>query len=186
MAVRKPKIEYTVVRTDRKSLSVRITPDAIVEVRAPLKASDRDIAAFVERHRDWIEPALARVKAKKPSRKLTQEELDDLGRKAKDYFAKWVAYWAPKMGVTNGKITIRTQHTRWGSCSSKGNLNFNRLLMLAPEGVRQYVVIHELCHRFEMNHSAKFYAHVAKYMPNYKSAENWLKVNGTTLQGLID
>ena len=85
------------------------------------------------------------------------------------------------MGVTYGRITIRNQVSRWGSCSSVGNLNFNCLLMLAPPEVRDYVVVHELCHRKEMNHSPAFWAEVEKMIPDYKAHKKWLKDNGTAL-----
>ena len=85
------------------------------------------------------------------------------------------------MGVTIGWITIRNQKTRWGSCSSKGNLNFNCLLMLAPPEVLDSVVVHELCHRREMNHSQKFYAEVLRVFPTYRTQEKWLKEHGGEL-----
>ena len=89
------------------------------------------------------------------------------------------------MGVDYGQITIRSQKTRWGSCSSKGNLNFNCLLLLAPPEVLDYVVVHELCHRKEMNHSPRFWAEVARVMPDYKVRRKWLKDNGNGLMQLL-
>ena len=85
------------------------------------------------------------------------------------------------MGVTYGRITIRSQHTLWGSCSSKGNLNFNCLLMLTPPEVLDYVVVHELCHRKEMNHSARFWAEVEHVLSDYEIRRKWLRENGTAL-----
>ena len=79
------------------------------------------------------------------------------------------------MGVTYGRITIRNQRTRWGSCSSKGNLNFNCQLMLLSEELRDYVIIHELCHRIELNHSERFWAEVEKYCPEYRELRKKLK-----------
>ena len=89
--------------------------------------------------------------------------------------------FAPLVGVTYGRITIRSQHTLWGSCSSKGNLNFNCLLMLTPPEVLDYVVVHELCHRKEMNHSARFRAEVEHVLPDYEIQRKWLRENGTAL-----
>lgn len=91
---------------------------------------------------------------------------------------KRVKTFAPIVGVDYGRITIRTQKTRWGSCSSKGNLNFNCLLMAMPEEIRDYVVVHELCHRKQMNHSDKFWAEVEKILPDYKERRKWLRDNG--------
>ena len=85
------------------------------------------------------------------------------------------------MGVTYGKITIRNQKTRWGSCSKTGNLNFNCLLMLAPPQVLDAVVVHELAHRKEMNHSPRFYREIEKVYPEYEKWNRWLKENGAIL-----
>ena len=78
------------------------------------------------------------------------------------------------LGVTYGRITIRNQRSKWGSCSSKGNLNFNCLLMLTPPEV----IDSELCHRKEMNHSERFYAEVLRIFPDYYKWNKWLKENG--------
>ena len=94
-----------------------------------------------------------------------------------------VAKYASIVGVTIGRITIRSQRRHWDSCSAKGNLNFNCLLMLAPSEVLDYVVVHELCHRKYMNHSKQFWAEVAKVMPDYKKCERWLKEEGSLLIG---
>lgn len=87
-------------------------------------------------------------------------------------------YYAPLIGVTYNRIAIRAQHTRWGSCSGKGNLNFNCLLALVPAEVLDYTVVHELCHLKEMNHSPKFWGEVEKILPDYKQCRKWLKENG--------
>ena len=100
---------------------------------------------------------------------------------ARKIFKRKTAAYARKMGVTYGRITIREQKTRWGSCTSEGNLNFNWRLIFAPEKVLDYVVVHELSHRKEMNHSPAFYAVVASVMPEYKACEKWLRDNGATL-----
>ena len=83
-------------------------------------------------------------------------------------------YYAPRVGVTFGRVTIREQKTRWGSCSGKGNLNFNWKLIMAPPQVLDYVVIHELCHRLEFNHSPRFWALVERQMPDYRAWKKWL------------
>ncbi|HAN50208.1 MAG TPA: metal-dependent hydrolase, partial [Lachnospiraceae bacterium] len=90
------------------------------------------------------------------------------------------------MGVDYGRITIRHQKTRWGSCSGKGNLNFNCLLMLTPPEVQEYVIVHELCHRKEMNHSYRFWAEVEDVLPDYRVQEQWLKTNGGALIGAME
>ena len=96
-------------------------------------------------------------------------------------FAARAAFFAPLVGVRYGRVSIRSQHSRWGSCSSLGNLNFNCLLLLAPEEVLDYVVVHELCHRLEMNHSPRFWAQVERVLPDYAAARTWLRQNGESL-----
>ena len=117
----------------------------------------------------------------KEAGRLTRQEIEALAREAARVIPERVAYFAPKVGVTYGRITIRNQRSRWGSCSSKGNLNFNCLLMLAPPEVLDSVVVHELCHRLEMNHSKRFYAHVLRVYPDYYRDHKWLKEHGTEL-----
>ena len=92
-----------------------------------------------------------------------------------------VSYFAEKIGVSYGKITLRQQKTRWGSCAVNGNLNFNWLLILAPPQVLDYVVVHELCHRIEMNHSRAFWEEVETVLPDYRERQRWLKDNGWRL-----
>ena len=97
---------------------------------------------------------------------------------AREVLGARTGYYARKMGVTYGRISIREQKTRWGSCSSVGNLNYNWKLVLMPPGVLDYVVVHELAHRREMNHSAAFWKVVATWMPDYKKYRKWLRDNG--------
>ena len=113
--------------------------------------------------------------------RLSPQDIRALAAEALEVIPKRVAYYAPLMGVTVGRITIRNQKTRWGSCSSKGNLNFNCLLMLCPPQVLDAVVVHELAHRREMNHSKRFYAHVLRVYPDYYKWNKWLKDNGPAL-----
>ncbi len=112
---------------------------------------------------------------------LTEPELRELGEKACIVFKERVEYYAPIVGVTYGRVTIRNQRTRWGSCSSKGNLNFNVALMLAPPEVLDYVVVHELCHRLYLNHSKEFWHEVERVLPGYMTQVQWLKENGELL-----
>ena len=99
----------------------------------------------------------------------------------REYIPARVAFYAPFVGVTYGRITIRNQKKRWGSCSSKGNLNFNCALMLAPPEAIDSIVVHELCHRKQMNHSKAFYDEVLKVYPDYWKWDKWLRENGSAL-----
>lgn len=173
---------YTLIRSDRKSIGIRITADGVV-VRAPKKLSAAEIDRIVQSKRSWIEDHLSKLPAPQP--KFTQAELKDLARKALAVIPGRVRYFAPIVGVTCGRITIRSQRSRWGSCSGKGNLNFNCLLMLTPDHVVDYVVVHELCHRLEMNHSPKFWAQVERILPDYRQSRQWLRAHEKELIGRL-
>lgn len=173
-------IAYTLIRSNRKTVGLQIKDGKLV-VRAPRRLPRASIDAVVENHLDWIKSHLAKAQVAEGVQKLTQKELDALVAQAKKAIPARVAYYASLLGVEYGRITIRTQKTRWGSCSSKGNLNFNCLLMLAPPEVLDSVVVHELCHRKHMNHSAAFYAEIERVMPDYKACHAWLKQNGAAL-----
>ena len=174
-------MEYKLIRSKRKTLSMQMTEGGLV-VRAPFSASEKSISDFLKKHERWIkkrEEELERRHAeaeKYPP--LTDEDVKELAGKALSYIPQRVKYYADKMGVKYGRITIRNQRTRWGSCSSKGNLNFNCLLMLTPPGVIDSVVVHELCHLKHMDHSPKFYAEVRRIYPGYDRWNSWLKENG--------
>ena len=178
-------IEGRIVRSRRKSVGIEIHPDGSLIVRAPIGASQSDILRIVKEKESWIRKHLQivhkRQEAIQAAPKLTAEELQALADEAVRIIPERVAYYAPKVGVTYGRITIRNQRTRWGSCSAKGNLNFNCLLMLAPREVLDSVVVHELCHRKEMNHSARFYAEVRRVFPEYDKWHGWLKLHGAEL-----
>lgn len=116
-----------------------------------------------------------------PAEKLTMDEIRELADRALKVIPERAAYFASLVGVTYTRITIRNQRTRWGSCSSQGGLNFNCLLMLMPPDVMDSVIVHELCHLKEPNHSERFYAEVLRVFPDYRKCEKWLKENGPAL-----
>lgn len=182
------KTHIEVIRSKRKTLAIEIRPDMRVVVRAPEKIPQKEIIKFVEEKQNWIKKHIAQmyfkaeeIKKQKKEPALTNADIEKLCQKALSVIPDKVKYYAEIMGVTYGRITIRNQKTRWGSCSSKGNLNFNCLLMLMPDKVLDYVVVHELCHLKQMNHSKKFWMEVERYMPDYKSYKKWLNENGGAL-----
>lgn len=175
-------MEPIVIRSERKTICAQIRQGQLI-VRAPRQASQEDISRFLLQRRKWIEAHQAQQTG--TVRKLTAEELQALSDKAREVIAARVAYYAPRIGVTYGKITIRRQRTRWGSCSSRGDLSFNCLLMLAPPEVLDSVVVHELCHRKEMNHSGRFYAEVLRVCPDYRTQHRWLSENGGSLMAML-
>ena len=157
-------------------------------VRAPHRAPNSYIEQFIADRADWIVEHLRRMEQKNrqcndalPVKKLSYNDIKKLADKACTCIPGRVAHFAPLVGVTYGRITIRNQRTRWGSCSSKGNLNFNCLLMLTPPEVIDYVVVHELCHRKELNHSVRFWNEVARVLPGYAEQEKWLKTHGNEI-----
>ena len=144
------KLEYTVIRSNRRTIGLEVKPDGQVIVRVPIRLPDSEICKFVHKHEEWIqkhqEIARQRLEERPPVEKLTMQEIQELADQAVKVIPQRVAYYAPKIGVDYGRITIRNQKTRWGSCSANGNLNFNCLLMLTPSEVIDSVVVHELCH----------------------------------------
>lgn len=173
-----------IIRSSRKTLSLQIKPDGSIIVRAPMRLPEREIRSFLKEKSDWIDKHLAKVLAAREAGEnapLTAQDIRELADKALESIPPRVQYYAARMGVTYGRITIRNQSTRWGSCSSQGNLNFNCLLMLTPAEILDYVIVHELAHRKQMNHSDAFWAEVAKVFPDYKARVKWLKSNGAAL-----
>ena len=172
-------MNLTIIRSNRKTISMRITGPDTVEIRAPRRMPQAQIDDFIERHQAWLEKRIARIP--QPASPFTEEGIRALADKALQVIPDRVRHYAALIGVSYGRITIRNQKSKWGSCSAKGNLNFNCLLMLCPSEVLDYVVIHELCHRKEMNHSPKFWAEVEKYVPDHKTQRKWLKDEGSKL-----
>ena len=180
-------MKVTVIRSNRKTVAIQVNSDLSVTVRAPRSASEKDIEEILKKKEAWISKHIEKIKKTKErleaesTEKLTREKVIALAEEALKVIPERVEYFAKVIGVTYGKITIRNQKTRWGSCSSKGNLNFNCLLMLAPSEVLDYVVVHELCHRKQMNHSKAFWLEVEKVLPIYKEVRKWLKEEGSQM-----
>lgn len=176
---------YHIIRSERKTLSLEITPKGELVARAPRRMPEAEIRRFVELKSNWIEKHLKKQAAwqtvVKTEGRFTIEEIRRMADLAIKIIPDKVSYYANQMNVSYGRITIRNQKTRWGSCSSKGNLSFNCLLMLTPPEVVDYVVVHELCHRMEMNHSEKFWEQVERVIPDYKVHRKWLKDHGGEL-----
>jgi len=177
-------MEYTLIKSRRKTIAIEIREDGVI-VRAPLRTSKREADAFVVKHAEWIQKQRKKVDARRAEResvpRLNDEELAELKARALDYIPGRVDHYARLMGLSYGRITLRMQKTRWGSCSAKKNLNFNILLMLAPPEVIDSVIVHELCHLREMNHSPRFYELVRSVYPEYDKWNRWLKQNGSLL-----
>ena len=177
-------MEYELIRSSRKTIAAEIRNGRLI-IRAPMRASRREIDAFVQRHRRWIESHLAAAQEAASARRLTDAELRELTEQAKAVIPERAAHYAPLVGVRYGSLTVRHQKTRWGSCSSRGDLSFNCLLMLAPPEVLDSVVVHELCHIKEMNHSDRFYAELLRVFPDYPACRKWLREHGAALLAML-
>lgn len=223
-------MEFAVIKSKRKSLSIAIQPDGNLLVKAPLFMSDGEILKWVKTKTGWIVRQRAKVleqqESNLPKKYVTGETFLYLGKKytlevrisegrskmvgivddkiilfsktddesavqkiltdwyvkqAKAWIVKHVHIYANQMGEAFNGITIKNQKKRWGSCSSARNLNFNWRLMMAPPEVIDYVVVHELCHLKQMNHSKEFWHEVEKVLPDYKVRKRWLDENGRYL-----
>lgn len=177
-------MNYKLIRSSRKTIGISVNSDGVT-VRAPYRVDIKTIDAFVNSKEKWILKHLGRIENAKSEAEdlgeISPEKVKALAKSALEYIPERVKYYAPVVGVSYGRITIRCQKTRWGSCSSKGNLNFNCLLMLAPANVIDSVIVHELCHIKQLNHSKAFYSEVGRVFPDYKECEKWLKTEGKVL-----
>ena len=161
-------IRVQVIRSGRKSLGLEVRPDGTVLARIPARLSDRELKAFIEKQQDWILKKVDQVKKRADARtKIKVPSMDALSDRVK--------YYCAVMQVKVGRITIRNQKTRWGSCSSAGNVNFNYQLYYLSDELLDYVVVHELAHRRHMDHSKEFWSEVARYCPDYRARRKQLK-----------
>lgn len=170
-------VEYALIHSNSTSrVSIRVHPSG-VRVYAPRHARLSEVDAIVSRARDWIRAEQARL-VPPPS----AEDRSRLAREAKDRICARILLFAPRIGpLRPGRVTIREQRTRWGSCSRAGNLNFNWKLIRAPAEALDYVVVHELCHLYEFNHSPRFWRMVENVLPDYEVWKRWLAQHGQNL-----
>ena len=174
------EIRISVIRSARKSLGLEVRDANTVLARIPTRVSDRELKAFVENHRSWILEKTEVMAEREEKRKSTPAPPPELLSKTDRMkiqlkIGKRVRHYCEAMGVTVGYVTVKNQKTRWGSCSAKGNVNFNYQLAFLPEELLDYVVIHELAHRHHMDHSRAFWAEVEKYCPDYRERRAALK-----------
>ena len=220
------KIEFeidSVVRSKRKSVSINVLPNGKISIKAPKRATNKQINEIIIKHRLWILKRINNFKKNKyePIKFTEGEKLLLLGKKyilkfennykipkikgdyilidnnyyddlklffeeyykqfALSVFQKNGNEYASKLNTTYKKIKISSAKTRWGSCSSQRNINLSWRLIMAPIEVIDYVIVHELAHLFELNHSQRFWNIVESILPNYKQQKLWLKKNGHLL-----
>lgn len=210
--------KYTLIRSKRKTLAVHITGDARVEVRAPLKLSQKEIESFLAAKSEWIAKTVTRISEqaeKRSSFKLGQGDkilyrgkeypIDTIGKRrvgfdgesfflpqslsqeemkaaaiklyrelARSFLTQRTMYFSALMRLSPSQIGISSAKTRWGSCNTRGRINYSWRLILAPDEVIDYVVVHELSHLLQMNHSPRFWKTVEGVLPDYRSRKNGL------------
>ncbi len=174
--------DYTLIRSRRKTISLSVSEDLRVIVRAPMKMPARDIESFIAKHSGWIDKQKCRIQAQSEGRRsLSAEEIAALREKAKLHIPRRVSYFAEMMGLYPSCVKITSAATRWGSCSAKNSLNFSYRLMLLPDELIDYIIVHELAHIKEKNHSERFYAVVRTAMPDYKGRQTKLRTESRGL-----
>lgn len=182
-------IRFRIRKSLRRTCQITVEKDGTVTLRMPLLSSEEEARELIAKHRRWILNRIRknelRETVQNAEEQLSDEEKKNLKAMAKKKIPERVAFFAERIGVNYGTISYRFQKSRWGSCSVKGNLNFNCLLMLAPEEVLDSVIVHELCHRKYMNHSGKFYREIERVFPEYRKNHDWLKKHGDELMGRL-
>ena len=168
-------VEYRLVRSGRRTLAAEITREGEIIVRAPYRMSKQHIEKFLDDNKERIERATNRAKARKPSYSSDAPEAEELRRKAEALIPPKVEYYAKIMNLEPKSVRITAAQKRFGSCSSRGTLCFSFNLMQYSEAAIDYVVVHELAHLVELNHSPKFWSVVERYMPDYKKRRAMLK-----------
>ncbi len=218
-----------IIRTRRRSVGLKITEDARLIVRAPLRMSLAGIQSIVEKKRNWVEKKTDEIKRRnreKPQRRFVRGETfpyrgkqiplrvtdkyqglvlkdsmffisekfegnrvvaeklfeDFYIGEARRILVKRTAEIARSLGLKTGKVRISRAKKRFGSCSSSGNINLSWRIILAPPEISDYVIVHELAHLVEQNHSKSFWRVVGKMMPDYERRKKWIRENSHLLK----
>ncbi len=175
----KHSLAMEILRSKRRTLALHIRPDGRLVVRAPQYVDEPQIHRFIHQNTPWIEKTRQRVldKQRLAEEWRVQFPLEDSHYKAQalPLFKERCDLYAAKMGVSYKKIALSDATTRWGSCSPQGRLRFNWRLVLAPREIVDYVVVHELAHLKELNHSKRFWDFVKGAAPHYRAAKKWLR-----------
>lgn len=169
-------MDYEIIYTKRKTLCLQVKRDGTVVIRCPHRTSKGRIEEFYNSHIDWVKKKLEiNENRMAPISELSDTEIAELKRRAWEYIPSRVDYFAAIMGVTPSNVSINQAKTRFGSCSSKKRLNFSCNVMRYPYEAIDYVIVHELAHIKELNHSKRFWAIVEGVLPDYKERQKLLK-----------
>lgn len=168
-------MEYVIEYTASKSIRITVKEGAVI-VKAPHNTKKQFIDDVVKKHTLWIKRRLNESEIRKQNEEaLTPDRIKQLKSDAREYLTEKTAHYSKIMNIKYGRITITSAKTRLGSCSSSGNIAYSYRLMLYPEAAREYVVVHELAHLFEMNHSSKFYSIIERVLSDYKERKKLLR-----------
>ena len=172
-------IPVVLERSDRKTLSIGIREDGTLLIKAPYQMQQKVIDRFVAQKHFWIYKQVQRMENNRRNQVVyTKEQEKELRQQARKRLTERTDYYKTILGVDYKRIRIADQKTRWGSCSSTGTISYNWHLVLLPDAILDYVVVHELCHLRQMNHSKDFWKLVEGILPDYQSRRKWLKENG--------
>lgn len=162
---------------------IRVRPDGSVRVTVPRWGSRRHAELFAEQQRPWIDRQKARAEVGRATGVVhTPEAICELRRRAVLELPVQLRLLAERHGLAVSRVSVRNQRSRWGSCSPTGHICLNWRLVLMPDAVRDYVLIHELMHLRRLDHSRQFWRLVAHACPGYESARRWLRENRRTLE----
>ena len=177
-------IEYSVRRTKRRSIAIRVERDGSVTVFAPYFTANDIIQQSVMNNVSWILKKQAEVLkfvSENAIVPFSEAELADIKRLAGEKIPPVFSQCAACIGVEPKKLTLRPMVSKWGSCSSRGHVSINTLLAIAPDNVMRYIVIHELCHLKHMDHSWRFKALLYMHCPDHAECDKWLSTKGVIL-----
>lgn len=178
------KVEYTLRSSKRaRSLRLSVASGGVFTVTAPKAMRQSRIEQFIQKKSDWVLDKIAyfRQFPRKVSIKSKRRHFPEHKARALALVQERLEHFNQFYRLTGKKIAIRNQKSRWGSCSRKGNLNFNYKIALLPQRLADYIIVHELCHLRELNHSTKFWALVAQTLPNHRSLRRELRKVGVSL-----
>lgn len=161
-------VEYTCLRSKRKSLSIEVHRDGRVIVRVPMQLAQSRVEEFVAQHEAWLEEKLREAQRCRPDT-LTDAQIAALKKKAAEQLPAKTAYYARLMGVQPAGVKITSAQKRFGSCSGKNSICYSYQVMRYADAAIDYVVVHELAHIVHKNHSRDFYALVESILPDYRA-----------------
>jgi predicted metal-dependent hydrolase len=160
--------EYQLILSKRKTISLQVTPQATLVVRAPRFVELSYIERLIERKQNWINTKLRQLQGRKPAPVLSQKEVLELKKKARLLFISGLNQWSTRMNLKFKAFRLSSAKTRWGSCSGGNVISLNWKLILTNQNLVDYVIIHELAHIKHKNHGSDFWNLVQSYDPDWK------------------